>query len=210
MEDEVDRDKRRESAEKQKSAKDFEKRRKRRRISSDKCWRHVGRTFSLSMSTATATRATTAATILRVWRPVSTESSRAHLKPTSSSHGREPLRGIEWVPRWPAGGVHSAPFSRRHPSRAYTRSDRPPPQPPPASKAGHRVKSLATGPLTRGRAAASSKGEISHRSTSLGAHQAGDDEPRPAPARAGPGASTRGGSRPASRGAGRRVALSVG
>ena len=35
----------------------------------------------------------------------------------------------------------------------------PHPQTPPASKAGNRVKSLATGPLTRGRAAASSKGE---------------------------------------------------
>ena len=86
----------------------------------------------------------------------------------------------------------------------------PRPQPAPASKAGHRVKSLATWPLTRGRAAASSKGEIGHRSTSPGARQAGDAEPRPAPARGGPEASTQGGSRPAGRGAGRRVALPVG
>jgi len=35
----------------------------------------------------------------------------------------------------------------------------PRPQSPPASKAGHQVKSLATGPLTRGRAVASSKGK---------------------------------------------------
>jgi len=45
----------------------------------------------------------------------------------------------------------------------------PRPQPPPASKAGHWVKSLATGPLTRGRAAASSKGEMGRGSTSPGA-----------------------------------------
>ena len=61
----------------------------------------------------------------------------------------------------------------------------PRPQPPPASKAGHRVKSLAMGPLTRGRAASSSKRETGRRSTSPGAGQAG------------PGALTRGGSRPA-------------
>jgi len=35
----------------------------------------------------------------------------------------------------------------------------PRPQPPPASKAGDRAKSLATGPLTRGRAVASSMGK---------------------------------------------------
>ncbi|XP_021315156.1 TRAF3-interacting protein 1-like [Sorghum bicolor] len=86
----------------------------------------------------------------------------------------------------------------------------PHPQPPPASKAGHRVKSLATGPLTRGRTAASSKGEMDRGSASPGTGQAGDAESRPAPAREGPGASTRGGSRPAGRGTGRRVALPVG
>ncbi|XP_021321746.1 uncharacterized protein LOC110437593 [Sorghum bicolor] len=91
------------------------------------------------------------------------------------------------------------------PSRAV-----PHPQSPPASKAGHRVKSLATGPLTRGRAVASSKGETDRGSTNPGAGQAGDAEPRLAPAREGPGASTRGGSRPAGRGTSRRVALPVG
>ena len=79
------------------------------------------------------------------------------------------------------------------------------PRPLPTPKAGLQAKSLATGPLTHGRAAASSKGEASRRSASPGAHQAGDAEPRPAPAREGPGASTRGGSRPAGRGTGRRV-----
>ena len=84
------------------------------------------------------------------------------------------------------------------------------PQPLPASKAGHRVKSLTAGPLTRGRAAASSKGGMDHRSASPGIGQAGDVEPRPAPAREVPGALTRGSSRPAGRGTGRRVALPVG
>jgi hypothetical protein len=86
----------------------------------------------------------------------------------------------------------------------------PRPQPPPASKAGDRAKSLATGPLTRGRAVASSKGEASRRSASPSARQAGDAEPRPAPVREGPGASTRGGSRPPGRGTGRRAVLPVG
>ena len=86
----------------------------------------------------------------------------------------------------------------------------PRPQPPPASKAGHRVKSLTTGLLTRGRAAASSKGGTDRGSTGLGAGQAEDAEPIPAPACEGPGASTRGGSKPAGRGTGRRVALPVG
>ncbi|XP_021303799.1 histone-lysine N-methyltransferase 2D-like [Sorghum bicolor] len=57
------------------------------------------------------------------------------------------------------------------------------PQPLPASKAGHRVKSLTAGPLTRGRATASSKGGMDHRSASPGIGQVGDVEPRPAPAR---------------------------
>ncbi|XP_021311880.1 uncharacterized protein LOC110433692 [Sorghum bicolor] len=86
----------------------------------------------------------------------------------------------------------------------------PRPQPPPAPKAGDRAKPQATGPLTRGRAAASGKGETSRRSSSLGARQAGDAELRPAPAREGPGALTRGGSRPAGRGTGRRAVLPVG
>jgi hypothetical protein len=64
--------------------------------------------------------------------------------------------------------------------------------------------------LTRGRAAASSKGEASRRSSSPGAHQAGDAEPRPAPVHEGPGALARGGSRPTSRGVGRRAVLPVG
>jgi len=91
------------------------------------------------------------------------------------------------------------------PSRAV-----PHPQPPPAPKAGGRAKPQATGPLTRGRTATSEKGETGRRSASPGARQVGDAGPRPAPAREGPGASTRGGSRPAGRGTGRRAVLPVG
>ena len=105
-------------------------------------------------------------------------------------------------------------------SPRHSRADSPPalaqgqavprPQPPPVSKAGHRVKSMATGPLTRGRTAASSQGETGRRSSSPSARQAGDAEPRPTSAYERTEVSTRGGSRPAGRGAGRRVALPVG
>ena len=86
----------------------------------------------------------------------------------------------------------------------------PRPQPSPASKAGHRAKAMSTGPLTHGRATASSQGEEGRRSSSPGARLTGDAEPRPAPARERPEVSTRGSSRPAGRGTGRRVALPVG
>ena len=91
------------------------------------------------------------------------------------------------------------------PSRAI-----PHPQPPPASKADSWVKYRVTGPLTRGRAAASDKGETGRRSASPGARQVGDAGPRPAPALEGSRALTLGGSRPISRGTGRRAVLPVG
>jgi len=86
------------------------------------------------------------------------------------------------------------------------------PQPPLVSGVGHRVKTMATGPLTRGRAAvaASSQGEGGRGSSSPGARQTGDVEPRPAPAQEKSGVSTQGGSRPVGGGAARRVVLSVG
>ncbi|XP_021319185.1 nascent polypeptide-associated complex subunit alpha, muscle-specific form-like [Sorghum bicolor] len=86
----------------------------------------------------------------------------------------------------------------------------PRPQPPPSPKAGGQAKPQATGPLTCGRAAASEKGETGRRSASLVARRAGDAGPRPTPAREGPGALTRGSSRPAARGTGRRAVLPVG
>jgi len=118
------------------------------------------------------------------------------------------------------GPSRSLERQQRESSPRCSRADTPPtpvrcrsvprPQPPPTPKAGDRAKPQATGPLTRGRAAAFGKGEISHRSASPGTHQAGDAEPRPAPVREGPGAMTRGGSRPAGRGTGRRAVLPVG
>jgi len=89
------------------------------------------------------------------------------------------------------------PLSHQHPLAPAQGRTVPRPQPPPASKAGHRVKSLATGPLTRGRTVASSKEETGRGSTSPGAGQAGDTELRLALVREGPGALTQGGSRPA-------------
>jgi len=73
-----------------------------------------------------------------------------------------------------------------------TRADTPPaPAPsravphhqhPPVPKTSGRAKPQATGPLTRGRAAASEKGDTGRRSASPGARPAGDAGPRPAPA----------------------------
>jgi len=85
------------------------------------------------------------------------------------------------------------------------------PQPPPSSRAGHRVKTMATGPLTHDRAAmaASNQREGGRGSTSPGTRQVGGVEPRPVPAQEKPGVSTWGGSRPAGRGTGRRDVLPV-
>ena len=88
----------------------------------------------------------------------------------------------------------------------------PPLLPLPPSGLGRRVKTSTTRPLTRGRTAmvASSQGEGHRRSTSPDDRQAGRVEPRPAPVVEKPGATTRGGSRPAGHGTGRRVILPVG
>ena len=111
---------------------------------------------------------------------------------------------------------------QRESSPRRSRADTPPvpvqgraisqPQPPPTSRAGHRVKAMATGPLTHDRAAvvASSQREGGRGSSSPGARQAGDIELSPAPAQEKPGVSTRGGLRPVGRGTGRRVVLPVG
>ena len=150
---------------------------------------------------------------------VTAASSRAHLDRILEG---PPQTGVD-VPRTgvPKGAPSGSRESQqRESSPRRSRADTPPepapgrtiprPQPPPTSKAGHQVKSLATGPLTHGRAAASSKGGTDRRSTSPSTGHAGNAEPRPAPTREGPGASTWGGSKPAGRGTGRRVALPVG
>jgi hypothetical protein len=127
---------------------------------------------------------------------------------------------IPWTgaPKRVSGGPCGGHQRKSSPSRS--RADIPPPpvlgqavsrpQPPPAPGTGHRVKTMATGPLTRGRAAASSQGEVGRVGSGPDARRSGDVEPKPAPAHERPGVSTRGGSRQAGRGAGRRLALLVG
>ena len=122
------------------------------------------------------------------------------------------------APKMASGG--SCEGQRRGSSPSRSRADTPlvtasgravsRPQPLPASRVGHQVKSMATGLLTRGRAAASSQGEIGRGSPTPSARQSGDVEPRPAPALEKPGVSTRGCSRQAGRGAGRQAVLPVG
>ena len=124
------------------------------------------------------------------------------------------------APKRSSGGPHDGQQKESPPRRSCANTPPVPtqgrsvsqPQPPPASRVGHRVKTMATGPLTCGCAAvaASSQGEGSRGSSSPGARQTRDVEPRPAPAQEKPGVSTWGGSRPVGRGAGRRVVLPVG
>ena len=195
---------------------------RKRRISSAKRWRRAdrspGRGGSLRksppMRTMVATMTTTAMTP-RGWRPVWIESSRVRLEGPPRADADAPRTGAPME-----GSSGSLERQQRESSPRRSRADTPPapaqsqsvprPQPPPVPKVGDRAKPQATGPLTRGRVAASGKGETSHRSASPGTHQTGDAEPRPAPVREGPGALTRGGSRPAGRGTGRRAVLPVG
>ena len=205
----MDRDKRRESVEKSKSAKDLEKKKEKRKKS-----------HATSVGDASS--------------EIQAEGEPEEEAPDEDDGGDgdddnddsegmascldrilegPPQTGVD-IPRTgiPKGAPSGSRESQqREPSPRRSRADIPPapvqgrtvprPQPPPASK---------TGPLTRGRAAASSKGETGHESTSPGAGKAGDAGPRPMPIREGPRASTRGGSRPVGRGTGRRVALPVG
>jgi len=112
------------------------------------------------------------------------------------------------APKEGPSGFHR-PRTDTHPAPTASQAT-PRPRPPPAPKAGGQAKPQATGPLTRGRAAAFEKGETGRRSASPGTRQAGVTRPRPAPALEGPGALTRGDSRPTSRGTGRQAVLPVG
>ena len=94
-EDEVDRDKRRESAEKQKSVLDLKKKKEKKK-NLDRQAPEVRRVKSrqrgnLRKSPLMRMRAmmATIATIRREWRPVSTGSSRVRLVPTPMPHKRE-------------------------------------------------------------------------------------------------------------------------
>jgi hypothetical protein len=122
-----------------------------------------------------------------------------------------PSRGDLDAPRM--GIPKEGPGGSHHP-----RADTPPipsigqvaPRPPPVPKTGGHARPQATGPLTRGRAAASEKGDTGRRSVSPGAPQAEVAGPRPTPALEGSGTLTRGGPRPIGRGTGRRAVLPVG
>jgi hypothetical protein len=203
-EDEVDRDKRRQSAEKLKSAKDSAKKGEKKK--------------NLDRQALEARRAKS-----RQRGEPEEESPNDDDDDDDDSDDSEgmasrldrilegPPRGDVDAPRTevPTGG----PGGSHRP-----RADTPPapaagqvaPRPPPVPKTGGHARSQATGPLTRGRAAASDKGEAGRRSASPGARQAGTDAPGPAPALEGSGALTRGGSRPTGRGGGRRAVLPVG
>ena len=101
------------------------------------------------------------------------------------------------VSRRTSGGPRNGKQNGASPRRS--RADTPPaptqgravlqPQLPPASEAGHQVKTMVTGPLTRNRAAvaASTQREGGRRSASTGAHQVGGVESKPVPTQEKPG-----------------------
>ena len=204
-EDDVDRDRRRESAEKQKSAKDLEKKKEKEK--------------NLERPALEKRRAKSRQ------RGESEEESLDEDDGNDGDDDSDDSEGIAarfekilegppqadvdvpqtGAPKRASGGSHDGQQRVSSPSRS--RADTPPmtepsravsgPQPPPASRAGHRVKSMATGPLTCGRATASSQGEIGRGSSSPSIRQSGVVEPWPAPALDKPGVSTRGGLRQA-------------
>jgi hypothetical protein len=203
-EDEVDRDRRRQSAEKLKSAKDSAKKGEKKR--------------NLDRQALDARRAKS-----RQRGESEEESPNEDDDDDEDSDDSEgmasrldqilegPPRGDVDVPRTEAP---KEGLSGSHRPRA----DTPPapmagqvaPRPPPAPRGGGHARPQATGPLTRGRAAASEKGVAGRRSASPGARQAGVAAPRSVPILEEPGAFMRGGSRPTGRGAGRRAVLPVG
>jgi len=217
-EDEVDRDKRRQSAEKQKSAKDSEKKKEKKK--------------NLDRQALEARRAKSRQRGEPEEESPNEDDGDDDGNDSYDSEGMAsrldrilegPPRADADAPRTGAskeGSGGSLERQQRESSPRRSRAEIPPtlaqsrsvprPQPPPAPKAGDRAKPQSTGPLTHGRAAASGKGETSRRSSSPGARQVGDAEPWPVPACEGPGASTRGGLRPAGRGTGRRAVLPVG
>ncbi|XP_021303788.1 cyclic nucleotide-gated cation channel beta-1-like [Sorghum bicolor] len=165
-EDEVDRDKRRESAEKQKSATDLKKEEKKKNVERQ---------------------------ALETRRAKSRQRGEPEEESPDEDDGGDgdddnddsegmasrldrilegpPQTGVD-VPRMgvPKGAPSGSRESQqREPSPRRSHADTPPepapgrtvprPQPPPAFKAGHRVKALTTGLLTRGRAAASSSSD---------------------------------------------------
>jgi len=95
-EDDVDRDRRHESAKKLKSARDLEKKKEKKKNLARQALethraksRQRGSLRKNPPMRMMALMLTTTATTLRGWRPVSTGSSRACLRPASTSRGRE-------------------------------------------------------------------------------------------------------------------------
>ena len=98
-EDEVDRDKRRESAETQKSTLDLKKKNEKKKNLERQALetrraksRQRGSPRKSSLMRTRSATVTTAATTPRGWRPCLTVSSRVRLEPTSTPHGREHQR----------------------------------------------------------------------------------------------------------------------
>ena len=166
-EDEVNRDKRRESAEKQKSAVDLKKKKEKKK--------------NLERQALDMRRGKSRQRGEREEESPDEDDGGDGDDDSDDSEGMAsrldrilegpPPTGVD-VPRTevPKGAPSGSRESRqREPSprrsRADTPSERVPgrtvlcPQPPPTPKAGHHVKSLMSGPLTRGRATASARGE---------------------------------------------------
>ena len=163
-EDDVDRDKRRESMEKQKSEKDLEKRKEKKKnlerqaLETRRAWsRQRGEPEEDSPdeddgeegdggSHDSEGMASRLDRILEGLPQANMAIPRTGAPKGASSGSCDGQQG-ESSPHRSRADTPPAPAQGRVVSR---------PQPPPASKVGHRAKSMATGPLTRGRAAASS------------------------------------------------------
>ena len=203
-EDEVDRDRRRQSAEKLKSAKDSAKKGEKKK--------------NLDRQAFEARRAKSR----QRGEPEEESPSDDDDDDEDSDDSEGMASRLDRILEGPPRGDVDVPRTetpKEGPSRSHRpRADMPPapstgqvtPRPPPASRGGGHARSQVMGPLTRGRAAASKKGEAGRRSTSPGARYAGIAAPGPVPVLVGPGALTRGGSRPTGRGTSRRAVFPVG
>ena len=190
--DDVDLERRRESAEKQKSAKDLEKKKeKKKNLERQALEKHRVKSRQKGESEEDSPdeddgnegdddsddSVGMAARLDRILEDpprADADTSRVGASKKSSGGARDGQQK-EASPR--RSRAESPPVSARGQSVS-------PPQPPPTSGVGHWVKTMATGPLTRGRAAvaASSQREGGRGSTSPGARHVGGVEPRPAPA----------------------------
>jgi len=145
-EDDVDHDKRRESAKKPKSAKDLEKKKeKKKNLARQKKKEKKKNLARQALETrraksrqrgslrknppmrTMAAMVTMTATIPRGWCPVSIGSSRARFRPASTSRERESLRGLQAGLVRVNRGSHLRAALAPTPPSACARSDRPPP-----------------------------------------------------------------------------------